>query len=293
MVFIDDQALVDRVINSYVPDGPFMVMGPEHLEPIFRQFGLDPHSTDPAIFDMESLSHFLQPGVTALFEQLRIERHHHVLSVGEGNGAPSRLLAKMTGCRITCVDVSPIQLETARRCALLHGVSELLEFIEQNANKLDLGDSQFDRFYANESACHWENKEEAFRRIVSHIKPGGLVGLNDWIRGSEGQLTDAETEVEAFNGLYQHDVWRQISLEEMCQLIEKAGCTVISAEDLTEEVDERLKKKLEKLESITRLGKRCGWHHEPTERAVPYYRAMIATHFRFGRYGRVIARVNG
>jgi cyclopropane fatty-acyl-phospholipid synthase-like methyltransferase len=292
MAFIDDHSLVDRVIKSYLPDGPFMVMGPEQLEPIYRQFGIDPHSTDPTIFDMESLSHFLQAGVTTLFEQLRVEKQHHVLSVGEGNGAPSRLLAKMIGCRITCVDVSPIQLETARRCAAMHGVSHLLEFKEQNANRLDLGDSRFDRFYANESACHWENKEEAFRRIITHIKPGGLVGVNDWIRGSEGQLTDAETAVADFNGLYQHDVWRQISLEEMCRLLENSGCTIVSAEDVTEEVDGRLRKKLEKLETMTRLGARCGWHHEPTQRAVPYYRAMIATHFRFGRYGRVIARTN-
>ncbi len=280
---LPDSELVDRVIQSYRPDGPFMVLRAKDLNAIYKAFRLDPRTTDPAIFAVESLAHVLQDGVKALFDSLNLTKDSLVLSVGEGNGAPSRLLAKLVGCRVVGVDISPLQIANAREVARLHGVEHLLEYHQQNASALDLGDQRFDAAYFNETFCHWEDKISALRRTRKHLKPKALLGFNDWLRGRKGTLNDAYHAVPGFRDLYQPDIWRQISLGETCRLLEEAGFSVLRAEELSDFTDRGLKRRLQELEKLPQ-------GNEPTRRGVQYYRVMIATHYDYLCYGRVIAQ---
>ncbi len=278
-----DSGLVDRVIQSYRPDGPFMVLRAKDLQAIYKAYQLDPRTTVPAIFAVESLAHVLQDGIKTLFDSLKLTRESLVLSVGEGNGAPSRLLAKLVGCRIVGVDISPLQITNAREVAPLHGVEHLVEYVHQNACTLDLGDRRFDAAYLNETLCHWEDKLSALRRILRHLKPKALLGINDWMKGRKGTLNDAYPAVPGFRDLYQPDIWRQISLGEMCRLLEEAGFFVLRAEDMSESTDRGLKLRLQELEKLPQ-------NNEPTRRGVQYYRGMINTHYDYLCYGRVIAQ---
>lgn len=278
-----DSALIDRVIQSYRPDGPFMVLRAKELKEIYKTYRLNPRTTAPAIFAVESLAHLLQEGIEDLFAALKLSADSHVLSVGEGNGAPSRLLAKLVGCRVVGVDVSPLQIANAREVARLHGVDKLVNYVKQDAAALDLGDQRFDAAYLNETFCHWDNKLAALRRILAHLKPKSLLGINDWLRGHKGTLNDAYHHLPAFRQLYQPDIWRQISLGEICRLVEEAGFTVLRAEDLTDATDRGLRLRLLKL-------KRLPQDDEPTRRGVNYYDGMIATHYDYLCYGRVVAQ---
>lgn len=277
-----DSTLIDRVIQSYRPDGPFMVLRANDLEAIYKTYRLNPRTTEPAIFAVESLAHVLQDGIKDLFAALKLTANSNVLSVGEGNGAPSRLLAKLVGCRIVGVDVSPLQIVNARETARLHGVEHLVEYVQQDAAGLDLGDRHFDAAYLNETFCHWEDKLSAVRRILAHLKPGALFGINDWLRGRKGSLNDAYHSLPAFRDLYQPDIWRQLSLGEICKLLEDAGFVILRAEDLTDATDRGLRRRLIEL-------KRLPQDNEPTRRGVGYYQGMIATHYDYLCYGRVIA----
>lgn len=279
----DANTLVNRIIQSYRPDGPFMVLRAPELKSIYENYRLDPSTTEPSLFAVESLAHVLQDGIRILFDSLKITKESIVLSVGEGNGAPSRLLTKLTGCRVVGVDISPLQVENAREVALLHGVAERLEYYRQDAAALDLGERRFDAAYCNETMCHWENKLAALRRMLDHMKPGALLGINDWLRGVKGSLNEAAREVAEFDGMYQPDVWRQLSLGELCRLVEEAGFTLVRTEDITEATDRAMKRRLLALE-------RCPQDEEPTRRGVHYYRVMLATHFDYLCYGRVIAK---
>ncbi|MBI2187375.1 MAG: methyltransferase domain-containing protein [Acidobacteria bacterium] len=278
-----DADLIDRVIQSYRPDGPFMVLRAKELQAIYTQYRLDPRMPVPAVFAVESLAHFLQDGITALFRALNLTSDSLVLSVGEGNGAPSRLLAKLVGCRIVGVDVSPLQIANAREVARVHGVGHLVEYVQQNASALDLGAQRFDAAYFNETMCHWEDKLTALRRTRAHLKPKALLGINDWLRGRRGTLNDAYEAVPAFRGLYQPDVWRQISLGETCRLLEEAGFQVLRAEERTDLVDRGLKRRLGELQRLPQ-------NDEPVRRGVRYYEGMLAAHYDYVCYGRVIAR---
>jgi ubiquinone/menaquinone biosynthesis C-methylase UbiE len=279
-----DSGHIDRVIQSYRPDGPFMVLRAPELQAIYQAHRLDPRKADPAIFAVESLAHVLQDGVKALFDSLKLTKDSLVLSVGEGNGAPSRLLAKLVGCRIVGVDISPLQIANAREVAHLHGVTHLVKYVQQEASALDLGDCRFDAAFFNETMCHWEDKLSALRRTLRHLKPGAaLLGINDWLRGRKGTLNEAYYAVPGFRDLYQRDIWRQLSMGETCQLLETAGFTVLAAEDVTGATDRGLKRRLKGLEMLPQ-------DNEPTRRGVQYYRVMAATHYDYLCYGRFLAR---
>jgi len=278
-----DSGLVDRIIQSYRPDGPFMVLGASELRAIYTRYRLDPRTSAPAIFAVESLAHVLQDGVRSLFDSLKLTKESFVLSVGEGNGAPSRLLAKLVGCRIVGVDISPLQIANAREVARLHGVEHLLEYFQQNATTLDLGASRFDAAYFNETLCHWGDKLLGLRRTLHHLKPKALLGINDWLKGRKGTLNDAYHSGPGFRDLYQPDIWHQISLGETCQLLEAAGFNVRQAEDLTDRIDEGLKRRLQELQKLPQ-------DNEPTRRGVQYYRAMIETHYDYLGYVRIVAQ---
>jgi SAM-dependent methyltransferase len=280
---MSNTSLVERVIASYVPDGPFMVLRTDRLKKIYSRFSLDPTTCDPAVFAVESLAHVLQEGLLELFGHLNVAKEQSVLSVGEGNGAPSRLLAKALGCCILGVDVSSLQIANARETALLHRVNHLVKYVEQNAETLDLGELCFDAAYINESMCHWENKLEALRRIKSHLRPGSRLGINDWTIGSKGGLDNAVQSVPEFERLYKPDIWRQISQGETCDLLSQAGFEVIECEDLTEATDRGLRRRLRTIELVA-------GRDDAANCAADYYRVMIATHYDYLTYARLIAR---
>jgi SAM-dependent methyltransferase len=148
---------------------------------------------------------------------------------------------------------------------------------------LDLGERRFDAAYFNETMCHWEDKLSAMRRTLRHLKPGAVLGINDWLKGHKGTLNDCYDAVPGFADLYEPDIWRQISLGETCRLLEEAGFTVLHAEELTDYTDRGLRRRLQVLERLNQ-------NNEPTKRGVQYYRVMIATHYDYLCYGRVIAQ---
>ena len=260
-----------------------MVLPAKDLRAIYTKYRLDPRTSEPAIFAVESLAHLLQDGVKALFDLLKLTDQSLVLGVGEGNGAPSRLLAKLIGCRIVGVDISPLQIANAREVAHLHGVEHLVEYVQQNASALDLGNRRFDAAYYNETMCHWEDKLSALRHTLRHMKPKTLLGINDWMAGRKGTLNDAWDDVPGFRELYQPDIWSQISLGETCRLLEEAGFYVLRAEELSDSTDRGLRRRLQELEKLPQ-------NNEPIRRAVQYYRVMITTHYDYLCYGRVIAQ---
>lgn len=280
----ETQDCIPRIIRSYRPDGPFRVFPPKFLRKLYRQWGLDPTTPHPWVFDAEAMCHFRQEGVSRLFELLKPGRGCRVLSLGEGNGAPSRLLAKLYGCRVTGVDVSPLQTANARECAALHGVERLVDYVRQDLHDLDLGRRRFDRLYDNESAVHWRDKEAILARALKHLKPGSLAGFNEWLLGDRGDLDDAWSRFPDFRRMWDRGIWFQVTLRGFCGILRRAGFKVLQAEELTDEVDDVSRRRLAVLEKLR------GSLDEGSRLGIPYFKAMLKTHGRYLRYGRIIAR---
>ncbi|MDO8525712.1 MAG: methyltransferase domain-containing protein [Candidatus Omnitrophota bacterium] len=285
-----DTKIKKDLIDSYQSAGGFIVHDRAMLEKIYKVYGIDPKtSTDRRIFDLEGVVHFFQSGVIALFEKLGITKDDYVLSLGEGSGAPSRLLTKLIGCRVVGIDINPDQIAKANECAVLHGVRDRVEYYEQNAEELSLDKKDFTKAYCNETTCHWQEKEKAFKRIYAHLKGGAKIGLNEWLRGGKGTLNDAYDLISEFAPLYKKGIWFQEDLETYRRMLERSGFRVLNAEDCTEKIDIKIRAKL-------KTGRRDwdGYVSVMGDKAMKigldYYKGMLLTHYDFLKYGVIIAQ---
>lgn len=284
-----DNAIKKNLIDSYQVDGGFIVHSCEMLDKIFKAYGIDPKaSTDRRIFDLEGIVHFFQQGVLDLAAKLGITKDDYVLSLGEGSGAPSRLLVKSIGCRITGVDINPDQIVKAKECAVLHGVQDKVEYYEQNVEELSLKKKDFNKAYCNETTCHWQEKEKAFKRINEHLKAGARIGFNEWLAGDKGTLNDAYKMVSEFMPLYKGGIWFQESLDAYKKLLEKTGFKVLEAKDCTDRIDIKLRAKLK--------GNIHDWDiyaeimgPRAVDIGLNYYKGMLKTHYDYLKYGVIIA----
>lgn len=98
-----------------------------------------------------------------------------VLDAGCGTGEKSLLLAHM-GARVTAVDICPSQVERARALAVKYGQN--IDFHVADVTRLNLN-RKFDGIICSGVLHHTSDPHEGFRRLCSHLRPGGriLVGL--------------------------------------------------------------------------------------------------------------------
>lgn len=92
------------------------------------------------------------------------------VELGCGTGYVSGWMARR-GARATGIDVSPIQLATARRLAKEHGIG--VTFIEGNAEATGLEDSSFDFAISEYGAAIWCRPGKWLREAWRLLRPGG------------------------------------------------------------------------------------------------------------------------
>ena len=284
-----DKEIKKNLIDSYQANGGFIVHNREMLEKIFQAYNIDPRtSTDRRIFDLEGITHFFQNGLIELFEKLGLTKDDYVLSPGDGSGAPSRLLVKLIGCRVVGADINPDQIAKARECAVLHGVQDKVKYYVQNVEELSLDEKDFTKAFCNETSCHWQEKEKAFKRINEHLKKGAKIGFNEWLRGDKGTLNDAYNIIPEFMPLYKKGIWFQEDLDTYRKLLERSGFNILEMKDCTDKVDIRIRARLKvnrrELDAYAAImGDRA------LETGMNYYKGMLLTHYDFLRYGIIIA----
>ena len=111
----------------------------------------------------------LAPGMTAL-------------DVGCGTGSVSLWLASRVapGGRVLGVDSSPDQVAVAQRRAVQQGVGNVA-FRTLPAEALDELDERFDLVFARFLLVHLATPEEAVRRMLARVRPGGLLACDEQV----------------------------------------------------------------------------------------------------------------
>ena len=92
------------------------------------------------------------------------------IELGCGTGYVSGWMSKR-GAQVTAIDVSPSQLDTARRLAQEHGAD--ITFIEGNAEKTGLSDRGFDFAISEYGASIWSPPGTWLREAWRLLRPGG------------------------------------------------------------------------------------------------------------------------
>jgi len=283
-----DLSVRNKLIQSYQVDGGFIVHDITMLKKIYCALNIEPKmSLDTRIYELEGLTHFFQAAVASLARRININRDDCVLNPGEGSGAPSRLLARMFGCRVTGVDINPNQIKKAKSLAVFHNVQDKVEYLQQDVAELSLAKKDFSKAFINETCGHWQDKEKAFKRIGEHLKPGAFVGLNIWLKGDRGSLNEAYEIVPEFRPLYKEGIWFQDDLNTYSLILKRSGFEVLEKYDCTDKIDVKIRARLKASRQWELYEQSLGT--KAKESGVKYFSGMLKTHYDFLRYGVIVA----
>jgi sarcosine/dimethylglycine N-methyltransferase len=144
-----------------------------------------------------------------------------------GLGGPARYLAHRYGADVTGIELTPARVKGAAQLTQLVGLEDRVRVLEGNVMQVPLPDASIDAVVSQEAFLHVPDKARALAEAYRILKPGGRLAFTDWIAHRPLATADAELMWQgmAVTNLYDLPAYRA--------LIEKAGFTVTSVEDLT------------------------------------------------------------
>lgn len=122
-------------------------------------------------------------------ERMAVGPGSHALDVGSGVGNPALQLARATGCRVTGITVSQVQLEEARARAAAAGLADRVRFVLMDAMQLDFAEP-FDAAWSIESILHVPDRDRVMSEMARVMRPGARLVLGEVT--NEVPLTDEE-----------------------------------------------------------------------------------------------------
>lgn len=152
----------------------------------------------------------------------------HVLDVCSGMGGPARYLAHNYGCRVTGIDLTESRVAGAIRLTRMVGLNEQVEFHCANALDNPFPDQTFDVVIGQEAFCHIPNKPLLMAQCVRVLKLGGRIAFTDVLE-RDRMAGDAREQLQRELAFMELE-----TLESYRQLLEREGCSVLEAEDVSE-----------------------------------------------------------
>ena len=127
---------------------------------------------------LRSLEAEFDPGTCRLLDSLGVVDGWHCLEVGAGAGSIARWMAERTapGGRVIAVDLDLRHMNSARFGNL---ETRALDIVVD-----DIGEAVFDLVHARAVLEHIPARQAALRRIVSALKPGGWLLVEDFDLGA-------------------------------------------------------------------------------------------------------------
>lgn len=129
-------------------------------------------------------------------------RFPHGLSVGCGTGALERDVLRRGICStMDAFDGSTVSLDTARAEAKAAGLSDKIRYSNADFNRTTLPRSAYDIVFFHQSLHHVSRLERLLRQVLSALKPGGLVYLDEFVGPSRTYWNDRT--VAFYRAIYQ------------------------------------------------------------------------------------------
>lgn len=220
----------------------------------------------------------------ALAALTRIGEGTRVADFCAGLGGPARYLGARYGANVTGIELTPARVKGAAELTALVGLDTKVRVIEGNVMQVPLPDVSVDAVVSQEAFLHVPDKARALSEAHRILKPGGRLAFTDWIAHRALSPADAELMWQgmAVTNLYDIPAYRT--------LIENAGFTVTSADDLTAQWAEILKVRLAmyiKLRSETQAAGTVSGHDAFYESYVRFVALVSEGALGGGRYSAV------
>ena len=116
-----------------------------------------------------------------LAKMARIRKLDHVLDVGSGVGGPAIFLAKKYGCKVTGLNSSEKQIETARKLTHERGLEHLVNYVEGDAQKMPFPSESFSCLWTFNMFYHIQDKQKAMEEFYRVLQQDGRLAFDDWM----------------------------------------------------------------------------------------------------------------
>ena len=178
-----------------------------------------------------------------LAEKLNLGSNSLVLDAGCGEGGVAIYLAQKYRFRIRGVDLLDSAIKKANKKAMDLGLQDRVSFRVMDYTKLSFPDKSFDGVYTIESLVHVPDYQQALRQFHRVLKPHGRLALFEYSTCPKKDLTPeqkrfAEMVVEETGA---HSMPHFLH-GKFPQIVEKAGFTDVSVEDITPRIMPMLRK---------------------------------------------------
>lgn len=174
----------------------------------------------------------------ALAAQAQIGPGSKVADFCAGLGGPARYLAHRYGADVTGIELTPARVKGAAELTALAGLADRVRVVEGNVMAVPLPDASVDAVISQEAFLHVPDKSKALSEAFRILKKGGRLAFTDWIL--HRPLSEADADLMwagmAATNLYDTPAY--------ARLIDEAGFTLVSVDDLTGEWAEILKVRL-------------------------------------------------
>lgn len=165
--------------------------------------------------------------VGCLAERLGLTKDSHVLDLCSGIGGPARFLVKNYGCKVTGIDITEFNYQTAQKRTKEAGLDHLVNFIHGNALEIPFPDQSFTHVFGCEAWTYFPDKVQLYKAAYRVLKPGGLISFIDGATDIQG----LRLHVEEFLGPGQYE-----SIENYTSMLKTAGFDQVQHYDTTEVV---------------------------------------------------------
>lgn len=118
----------------------------------------------------------------ALADMLRLHACSTVLDVASGVGTSAFAIAERFGCRVVGVDLSETNVVRSNEEAAKRRLSERVEFMLGDAERLPFSAGTFDALLCECAFCTFPDKTTAASEFFRVLRPGGMLGLSDLTR---------------------------------------------------------------------------------------------------------------
>jgi tocopherol O-methyltransferase len=216
----------------------------------------------------------------ALADRIGVQPGQRVLDAGSGVGGSALWLARERGAEVVGVTLVASQVARARRFAAEAGLAGRVIFAQEDYTSTSFPAGSFDAVWAVESICHAPEKALFAREARRLLKPGGRLGMVEYMRVSRPLPTPADEDLMRswLSGWAIPDIATQ---EEWTEWVSEADFDEIEISDITPNVLPSLRRlywmtlALWPAEALVRrLGMRSETQHGNTRGAREIYRAV-------------------